>query len=382
MAYFTRILDLRQETRTKSLFLFGPRQTGKTSLLRALFPESPLYNLLLADVFLRISQRPQIIREELTAYRHTLRQPIVIDEIQKLPILLDEVQYMIDEYGWRFILTGSSARKLKRGAANLLGGRLRMRHLFPLVSAEIPHYDLLRFLNYGALPPIYTATEPEEDLAAYIGTYLQEEIQAEGAVRKIENFSRFLQVAALTNGTLLNFSSIASDAGVPARTVVEYYSLLQDTLVGALLEPYTRTKRRKAIATAKFYFFDIGVSHHLAGRQHIRPRTELFGNALEHFLFTELRAYLAYRRDRRPLHFWRSASGYEVDFLVGDDVAIEVKGTANIVERHLTGLQALTEEIRMKKKIVVAMVPLPRVIQGIHILPVATFLEQLWSDQY
>lgn len=379
MPNFERILDLKKDVREKSLFLFGPRQTGKTYLLRKTFPASPYYNLLLADTFLKLSQRPQAIREELLTLRRKPSGPVIIDEIQKLPILLDEVQDLI-ESGYRFILTGSSARKLRRGTANLLGGRAWTRHLFPLVSSEIENYDLIRILNIGSIPSIYASSNPEEDLEAYAGTYLKEEIQAEGLTRKIENFSRFLQTASLSNGELVNFANVASDAQVPPRTVTEYFHILQDTLIGSLLEPFTKTKKRKAIATAKFYFFDVGVANFLAGRKGIRPRTELFGNALEHFIFTEIAACLSYRRDKRPLSFWRSASGYEVDFLIGDEMAVEVKGTENVSEKHLTGLKALSEEIPLKRKIVVSMDRAPRRIGTIDILPVGDFLRELWGE--
>lgn len=374
---YKRLLDLKTESRQKSLFLFGPRQTGKTSLLKKTFPQAPFYNLLLADVFLKVSQRPQVIREELLAVDRAPKV-VIIDEIQKMPGLLDEVQHLIEE-GFHFILTGSSARKLRRGGGNMLGGRARTRHLFPLVTAEIPNYDLIRLLNFGAIPSIYDSSRPETDLEAYVGTYLKEEIQAEGLSRKIENFSRFLQVAALSNGQLINFANIGGDAGVPARSVAEYFTILEDTLLGYLLLPYEKSKKRKAITTPKFYFFDVGVSNVLAGRKNIKPKTELFGNALEHFIFMELTAYLHYRHDDRPLYFWRSKSGYEVDFLLGDEVAIEVKATAMATQRHSSGLKALGEEMNLKKKIIVSLDDLPRKMQDIDITPVKVFLHKLWS---
>lgn len=382
MSLFHRQMDLREDVAKKSLFLFGPRQTGKTSLLKTLFPKSPFYNLLLSDVFLRLSQRPQVVREEVEALASSDQQPIIIDEIQKLPVLLDEVHHLIEDKKLHFILTGSSARKLKHGSANLLGGRAWTRHLFPLVSAEIPNYDLMRILNFGALPSVYLSENPDEDLAAYVGDYLQEEIKAEGLTRKIENFSRFLQTASLCNAELLNFANVASDAQVLPRTIREYFSILEDTLIGALLEPFTNTKKRKAIATAKFYFFDVGVCNVLAGRQNIRPKTELFGKVFEHFIFTELCAYLSYRKDKRPLTFWRATSKQEVDFLIGDEVAIEVKGTELVTEKHLTGLKALSEEIHFKHQIVVSMDSHPRKIGNIMVMPVRHFLNAMWNNEF
>ncbi len=376
---FQRLLNLKEDVRKRSLFVFGPRQTGKTHLLKETFPKSPFYNLLLSDLFLRVSQRPQMIREELLARPPKVGIPVIIDEIQKLPVLLDEVHHLIEEKGFHFILTGSSARKLKRGGANLLGGRAWTRHLFPLVTAEIPHYDLMKILNYGSLPSIYNSNDPEEDLKAYVGSYLREEIQAEGLTRKIENFSRFLQTAALSNAELVNFANMASDAGVPPRTISEYFQILQDTLIGCLLEPFTRSRKRKAIMTSKFYFFDVGVCNVLAGRKGIAPKTDLFGKTLEHFVFTELRAWADYRKISDPLAFWRSTSGFEVDFVVGDKLAIEVKGSENVSERHFRGLNALSEDIRPKRQIIVSMDRAPRKVGKVEILPVKTFLEELWS---
>lgn len=382
---YPRFPDLVEQTRTRSIFLFGPRQTGKTHLLRKTFPDSPYYNLLQADVFLRLSARPSTIREELLAAGPPRPGPVIIDEVQKLPILLDEAHDLIESHGMRFVLSGSSARKLVRQGANLLGGRARTRYLFPLTSGEIGDVDLLRIVNFGSLPAIYQSDEPEEDLLAYCGTYLQEEVQAEGMVRRIENFSRFLKSAALMNAEIVNYENAASDAGVPARTVREYFRILEDTLVGFLVHPFTRTAKRKAVSSPKFYFFDVGVANVLAGHTAIRPGTELFGKCFEHFVATEIRACLHYRGDRRELRFWRSTSGFEVDFLIGDQTAVEVKGTEMVSEKHLRGLRALDEEsapggtLALKHKIVVSLDPRVRTLEGVSILPWREFLQRLWA---
>lgn len=379
MNHYKRFLDLKEDIKKKSLFLFSPRQTGKTTLLKDIFPNSRFYNLLLSDVFFKLSQKPHLIREELSKKVGPDDPPIIIDEIQKLPILLDEVHHMIEENGCRFILTGSSPRKLKRGGSNLLGGRAWTRHLYPLTTKEIGNYDLDRIINFGALPSIYNSLDPYEDLAAYVGNYLQEEIQAEGAVRNVENFARFLRTAALVNTELLNFENVANDAQVPPRTIREYFLILQDTLIGAMLEPYRKTKARKAVSTAKFYFFDVGVCNFLAERTNIKPKTELFGKVLEHFIFTELRACLDYTKDRRPLRFWRSSTGAEVDFIIGDEIAIEVKASELVSEKHLKGIKVLNEEIKFKKNIVISLDSNPRIVQGIDILPLREFLTRLWD---
>jgi uncharacterized protein len=380
-SYYNRFLDLREEAGKKSIFLFGPRQTGKTSLLKHLFPKSPFYNLLSFDQFFKFSQRPSLLREELIAHKDSLQKPVIIDEIQKLPVLLDEVHSMIEELGITFILTGSSARKLRRGGFNLLGGRARMRFLHPFVYAEIPDFDLIQTINYGALPSIHFSDDPDSDLLSYCGLYLQEEIQNEGSVRKIEIFSRFLQTAALMNTQLVNFESVASDAGIPARTVREYFQVLEDTNIGVLLKPYKKALHRKATGTAKLYLFDVGVANCLAGRKGIRPGTELFGNAFEHFIFTELSAWLHYSKDSRALTFFRDRTGSEVDFVIGDDVAIEVKGTELATEKHLKGLKLFSECSKVKRCILISLDSQKRKIGAIEIFPYRQFLEMLWSGK-
>jgi predicted AAA+ superfamily ATPase len=373
-----RLLDLTTDVASKSVFLFGPRQTGKTTYLRNAFPQSPYFDLLRGEVFLRLCQEPGRLRQELAAGSPPAG-PVIIDEIQKLPSLLDEVQNLIESRGLRFVLSGSSPAKLRRGGVNLLGGRARTRHLHPFVSAEVPQWDLLRAINVGGIPSIYYSADPVEDLRAYCGNYLQLEIQAEGQVRGIERFSRFLSAAASGCGEQIVFERVASDTGVPARTVREYFQILEDTLVGVLLQPFSPpSARRKPVSHAKLYFFDVGVANVLAGRTRIEDRSAAFGRALEHLIFCELRAWLAYRRDPRALRFWRSTDGSEVDFVVGDEVAIEVKGSSRIVQRDLIGMKRLAEETTLKKRIVVCSEEAPRIVDGVQILPVRDFLGDLW----
>ena len=380
----TRSLAL--ENISRSIFLFGPRQTGKTTLLRTQFPQARWYDLLESDTFFRLSAKPRILRDELLAAgAETSDQTVVIDEIQKLPVLLDEVQLLIDRYGIRFVLTGSSARKLTRVGTNLLGGRARVRHLFPLTSRELGAVDLLRILRFGTLPGMYFSDDPADDLSAYCGTYLQQEIQQEGIVRRIDAFARFLRTAASMNAELLNFEAVASDAAVPARTVREYFGVLSDTLIAEVLEPYRRGTKRKAISTGKLYFFDAGVANALRGSHAIEPGTESWGKALEHFVYTELRAWVSYTRDTRPLSFWRTRYGTEVDFVIGDDVAIEVKATSNPADRHLSGLRAIADEGTFSHRILVfdgSTDAAPRVVDDIDVLPVGVFLQRLWDNAY
>jgi predicted AAA+ superfamily ATPase len=281
----------------------------------------------------------------------------------------------------RFLLTGSSARKLKRGGANLLAGRAWEARLFPLVSAELSDFDLMRYLTRGGLPTVWLSEEPWEDLRAYVGTYLKEEVMAEALVRRIDTFSAFLELCALRCTEEINFEAFGSDLGVSGKTVRNFFEVLEDTLVGFLLRPYKKTKIRKATSRAKFYLFDLGVTNSLAGRREIPVGTEAFGKSLEHFVALELRAYLSYRRSDLQLGFWRTDRGYEVDFTVGSQVAIEVKSTDIVNERHLTGLRALQEERIFTSYYVVSLDRHERTLEGVTVYPWRTFLVILWNDE-
>ena len=342
-------------------------------------PAVKVYDLLDADVFGRLMRRPKVLEEDLEARGH---QTIVIDEIQKLPGLLDEVHRLIERKKVRFLLTGSSARKLKRGAANLLAGRAWEAQLFPLVTPEIPGFDLDTYLHRGGLPHVYTSGFPDEELASYVNLYLREEIQAEALTRRIEPFARFLDAVGLSNGEELSFEGLASDCGVPARTVQNYVGILEDTLVGFKLAPFLATRKRKAITRAKLYLFDVGVAGSLAQRGRPLRKSEAFGRAFEHFIVGELRAYLSYRRMRLPLQYWRSTSGFEVDAIVGKELAIECKASELVSDKHLRGLRALKEEGLIRRHLVVSLDPEPRVTaDGIEIRPWESFLGDLWQDQ-
>lgn len=346
---YRRLLNLPDLLNKKSHFLFGPRSTGKTTLIRRQVADrAVVIDLLRGDQTLRLQAHPEELEGIIEA---GLSSPpwVVIDEIQKVPALLDEVHRLIEEKGWRFLLTGSSARKLKRGHANLLAGRAWRAELFPLTWREMEDFRLDRYLRYGGLPHIADSPEPEEELHAYVQTYLREEILAEGLIRKLPPFSRFLQTAALMNGSLINYAQVASDTEVPAATIREYFSILEDTLVGFPLEPWTASKKRKAIQTAKFYFFDTGVAHTLAGTKYLERNSNLYGISFEHFLGMELRAYLSYSRSKKKLTFWRTTHGAEVDFLVDDEAGIEVKATARRSQKDGAGLKALEEEKRVQK---------------------------------
>lgn len=355
--------------------------TGKSFLLRKLYPDVPYYDLLRSETFLKLSMRPQVIREEIEdiVSRKAFRGPVVIDEIQKLPLLLDEVHAMIEDMNIQFILTGSSARKLRRRGTNLLGGRAWTRKLHPLCSAEIGEYDLHKIFHYGSLPAVYDSEYPEEDLKAYCGTYLQQEIAEEGVARKIDAFSRFLRTVALFNGEQINYEAWASDAAVPARTIREYFSVLEDTLLGEMLSPWKCGRKRKSVSAGKFYLFDLGVRNTLASIRHVEPGTEAWGRAMEHFVYTELRSYLDYTNDPRELTFWRTRDNREVDFIIGEDTAIEVKTTSKPSERHIKNLLDLAAEGNFSHLVLVCAVDTPRRLGEVEIVPLNLFLERLWE---
>lgn len=375
--YIDRIIPLHEDLEHRSVLLLGPRQTGKSAYIRHQAAPHRVYDLLKSDVFQRLSARPSIIRESLEPGDDL----IAIDEIQKLPVLMDEVHVMIEESGQRFLLTGSSARKLKRSHTSLMAGRARTRWLCPLVSAELETWDLQRVLDTGMLPPVVLSSDPLEELESYVGTYLREEIQAEAMSRKIENFSRFLHHAALWNGEIVNFEAIARDAQVPARTIREYYTVLGDTLVGTMLEPLQTTGRRKAVSRGKFYFFDVGVVHALTGELSVPPRTAAYGKAFEHFIWQELSAYLKYFARRSNLNFFRDVRGAEVDFVIDGRIAIEVKASSLVHDKQLKGHHAILEQsdFPIRRRIVVCREPQRRRIDGIEMIPYRDFLVDLWS---
>ncbi len=365
---------------TESLFLWGPRQTGKTTLLRTAYPDAIWIDLLKADEFRRYVERPELLRQELTV-RPT--NQVVIDEIQKVPVLLDEVHWLIENTRTRFAMCGSSARKVKRGAANLLGGRAIRYELFGVTASELgSEFELDRILNRGYLPRIYVAERAGRLLGSYVADYLKEEIAAEGLVRNLAVFSRFLDVAALSDGDLVNFSNIARDCGVSNHTVKAHFEILEDTLLGRWLPAYTKRPKRRVIAASKFFFTDVGVVNHLCRRGSIERGGELYGKAFENWVFHELSAASSYAETPVQLAYWRLASGIEVDFVVDAmRVGIEVKATARVTSDHLKGLRELAiDQPRIGRRVVVCLEPKRRrTDDGIDVLPVREFVAELAS---
>lgn len=394
---FRRSLKIAELVAEKSLFLLGPRQTGKSTLLQTNFKDSLFVDLLHSKTFLDLSSNPSRL-ESLVTGRFGITPSsgsiVVIDEVQKLPELLNEVHRLIEKHkDLRFVLTGSSARKLRRTDINLLGGRARRIYFHPLVLEEATSKKftaddaLLRMLQIGGLPNVLQSKSPESELDDYVGLYLKEEIQNEALTRSIGNFSRFLKVAAASNTEQIIFSNIASDSQVPARTVREYFQILEDTLVGHLLPAFNEGSIRKPMTSPKFYLFDVGVANALSGRFLSAFDTAEFGKTFEHFVFCEIRAAIDYLQPNVELFYWRTTSKLEVDFVMlsrqGKLVAIEAKAKTHIGQKELTGLKAFSEEFHEARKIVVCREDsLRTVADGTEIFPVREFCERLWRGQF
>ncbi len=382
---FQRLLML-PESGTETFFLWGPRQAGKSTLLRQYYPDGYWIDLLKTEEYRRYVTRPELLRQELTSGEPVPGRQIVIDEVQKVPALLDEVHWLMENRRLNFALCGSSARKVRRGAANLLGGRAVRYELRGLTSAELGNeFDLPRILNHGYLPRIYEARQPARLLNAYIADYLKEEVAAEGLVRNLPAFSGFLDAAALSDSEMVNFSNVARECGVSNHTATGYFEILEDTLLARRLPAYRRRRKRRLIAAPKVYFSDVGVVNRLARRGELTPGSELYGKAFENWIFHELSAFVSYRELDEELSYWRLPSGIEVDFILGDmRLAVEAKASPRITRDHLKGLRTLKEEYPdVQRRIVVSLEPRARrTDDGIDILPATTFAQRLWRDEF
>ena len=372
-----RILTI-PELEEDSVFLWGARQTGKSTFLKSIYPEAHYYDLLLPDVYSRLQRKPERLIQELQHLDHN--ELVIIDEVQMLPNLLNAVHWLIVNRNIRFLLCGSSARKLKRLGANMLGGRAVRRQLFPLVSREIPDFDIVKAVNNGMLPRHYLINDPWNRLEGYIGNYLQQEIEAEALSRNLSTFSRFLEVAALTDGEMVNYQNIATDCGVSANTIKAYFDILQETMIGYYIPAFRNVQKRRLIKAPRFYFFDVGIVNYLCNRRKMEPGSTDFGHGFEHLIVQELMAYLSYTHSRKTISYWRTTSGYEVDIIYGDaEVAIEVKASSEVQSRHLKGLKAFSEEHPAARAIIVSLDAAYRRINQVEVWPVTQFLNALWN---
>ncbi len=374
----------------QSAFLWGARNTGKSTYLAQHFPHAISYDLLKTDELARLLAAPHLLREELLSLTtQELANPVIIDEVQKAPALLNEVHWLIENKKVSFILCGSSARKLKRSAANLLGGRAWRFQFYPLVFPEIPEFDLLHAFKTGLLPANYLSHQPERMLRAYVGDYLTEEIQAEGLVRNLSGFARFMDLIGFTNGQMLNFANIARDVGVDAKTIKEYYQILVDTLIGYYVAPFHKKIKRDLIqSTPKFYLFDVGIANYLRRRQISILKGSDAGEAFEHYILTELVAYLGLNELDIPINYWRSKSGLEVDFVLDyGNIAIETKISSTVDLSDLAGLIAFCEDYQPRHALVICQAPRKRLLAtmgktNIEVLPWRDFMENLWHKKY
>jgi len=383
MKIIERILDITLPKR-QSAFLWGPRKTGKTTYLKARFPKSLVYDFLKTDLFFEMVKRPSLLREQLLAKpKELLRNPIILDEVQKVPQILDEVHWLIENKSLSFILCGSSARKLRRSHINLLGGRAWHYEMFPFTTPELKKFNLLQVLNRGLIPDHYLQANYKMSQKAYVEDYLKEEILAEGLIRSIPAFLRFLEAFGYSHGELTNYSDIARDCGVDAKTIKEYYQILVDTLLAVRIEPFRKRQSRQIITkAAKYYLFDVGIAGFLRRRHLEEERGEEFGKAFEHFILLEVYAYRSYSREYFDINFWRTKSGLEVDFVLGrGEVALEIKGASRIDKNDLKGLLAFREEHSPKRSIVVCNEKEKRVYDKIEIIPYRIFLEELWRGK-
>lgn len=360
----------------RSAFLWGPRRVGKTYWIHHHFltGEETLLDLLETDTFAEYAARPALLRERWNG------KVTVIDEVQKIPALLDEVHWLIERKNASFLLTGSSARKLRQSHANLLAGRAWRLEMGPLSASEVEGLDLERVMRTGMLPPHFLSTDPDRDLRAYVADYLREEIAAEARLQNVPAFSEFLRVAALTSSELLNYTNVARETGVSTKIVRTYFEILEDTMLGHRLRPWTRSEVRRMIQTEKFYLFDVGLANYLARRRPVQGGAD-FGKSFEHLVLMELMNFRRCRVPELDIRFWRTSTGQEVDFVLGDmEVAIEVKGSERVHDGDLGGLRSLCGEHRVKRSLVVSLERAPRALEpNIEILPWSVFLAELWG---
>jgi len=373
-----RILKIDKEL-DGSIFLFGARQTGKTTALRQQFQNEIFIDLLDSSMKLRFQRQPSLLYEMLSDKPEgTL---VIIDEIPEVPELLNEVHRLIAEKQIIFILSGSSARKLKRKGHNTLGGRAIPVYFHPLVSQEIPDFDLDRAVSYGMIPSHYLATNPMRRLSAYIDVYLKEEIKEESLVRNLGTFQRFLEVAAISDGEIINLQNIAQECGVSATTVASYFDILEDTLTGYRLPAYTKTVHRRLVQAPRFYYFDVGVANHLLHRKKLVRGTTDYGHAFEHLVVQEMMAYMHYTHQEEKLSYWRTYNGAEVDIIVGDArVAIEIKSAEEVKPRHLKGLRTFGEEHPESRCLMVSLDKINRRIGAVECIYVLDFFKMLWNE--
>lgn len=390
MVSYTRFLKIDLPPK-QSAFLWGARKTGKSTFLKQNFPESVYYDLLKYDLFINFVKSPNKFREEIIALpTKKLKHPIIVDEVQRVPELLNEIHWLIENSNAYFLLCGSSARKLKKSHVNLLGGRAWKYNFYPLVYKELSDFSLHKILNTGAIPSHYLSQSPSRSLKAYIEDYITQEIQFEGLVRNLPAFARFLDIMPFSNGEMTNYTNISRDCGIDVKTVKEYYQILVDTLLGYYVHPYKKGKRKDIIRSIpKFYIFDVGVANFLSKRRIDHLQGVEAGKALENYILQELTAFLSLREIEGNINYWRTKSGIEVDFILSTNkeqlTPIEVKISKSIHSQDLKGLKTFMSECNIDNGYLVCLEPRPRKVifddKNIHVINVEDFLHKLWNGE-
>ena len=374
---YKRIFDIENKL-DEGMFLFGARQTGKSTLLKERFKGAVYYDLLKPNIRRALKLNPNALWDALQDKpAGTL---VIVDEIQKVPELLDVVHSLMVEKGLHFILSGSSARKLKRTGANTLGGRAIPETLYPLVWPEITDFQIDKAVQNGMIPRHYMTDDATKRLSGYVKVYLDEEIREEGEVRELEAFERFMEVAAISDGEMLNYSNIASDCGVSAKTVKSYFQILYDTLIGYEIPAFRKEIKRKIVQAPRFYYFDVGLANYLMGRNSLKRGTDDYGHAFEHFVMQEMIAYKGYNDKRDTISYWHTYDQKEVDAVIGDaKVAIEIKSSEHVETKHKKGLKAFKEEHPDCRLILVSLDPITRKSGDKELIYVLDFLKMLWN---
>jgi predicted AAA+ superfamily ATPase len=362
----------------QSFFLFGPRGVGKTAWLHSHFPDALFFDLLDAHVYTQLLAAPERLGEQIP---ESFSGWVVLDEIQRVPDVLNEVHRLIESRHLKFALTGSSARKLRRKGVNLLGGRALTRHMHPLVAKELgADFDVRRALQFGGLPLACTGAHPRDYLKSYVVTYLREEVQQEGFARNIAGFGRFLEAASFSQGAVLNMAAVARECAVGMKAVEDYFSILEDLLIGVRLPIFARRAKRRVLAHPKFFFFDAGVFQSIRPRGPLDPLDQIQGLALETLLFQHLRALNDYGQLGYQLHYWRTTQGDEVDFVLYGErglLAFEVKMTDRLRAEDFAGLHCFSEDYPQARRYLVYLGKRSGHERGIEILPFADCLPRL-----
>ena len=383
MEYIRRVLEIGRLLEESSLFLFGPRMTGKTAYIENELQKKAILSItfLDGDTLDAFRRNPVLLRSMLNGRTEGL---VIVDEVQLFPPVLLDIQYIMTHSDIHFLLTGSSARKLKKSGSNLLGGRAGIVPMHPLVWKEIRdrNPDLDCVFATGMLPKAFTSKSYQTQLRNYVRGYLDNEIAAEGERRDLGVFSSFLTFAASENTELVNYTNVSRDIGMSADTIKGWYQILVDTFIGYYLRPYRKGSKRIPVNTSKFFFFDVGVAR-TAARMPVPSETMTeYGKMFENYIFMELKAYIDYRMTDDELYFWRTREGYEVDFVVENKVAIEVKTSKNISNRELRGIRAFMDENAVKDYIIVCRELFERTTEdGIRIMPWKVFLDKLWNNE-